>query len=379
MLSFRLGDRGPAVAEIRGLLRDLSLLAPAADDAGDEFDRALDSAVRAFQQQRGLVVDGIVGAQTFRALDGTRWTLGDRLLHHAVTHPFVGDDVADLQQRLLDLGFDPGRCDGVFEERTARALAEFQRNVGLSGDGALGPATIRAIAQLRRAVTGGRPQALRELEALARGGHGVAGKVVVVDPGHGGDDPGVSAHGLTEAEVAFDIAARLEGRLAAAGAHVFLTRSPEGGGSDTERAAFANAAEADLLVAVHLDGQPSSRAQGAATYYYGAGPQRWSPTGRQLANLVQDALTRRTDLRDCRAHAKSWELLLLTRMPAVQVEPGYLTNPRDAARLAQGSFRDAVADAVFSAVQSLYAQSPVEAPSGADHLVEVSQRSAAVG
>src|SRR6476469_3638425 len=112
--------------DLRAKLTRLGLLA--ADDSTDLFDDSVDRAVRAFQQRRGLRVDGVVGPETYRALDEAHWRLGDRLLSFTAGHPFVGDDVAMLQQRLLDMGFDPGRCDGIFGRQTEASLREFQRN-----------------------------------------------------------------------------------------------------------------------------------------------------------------------------------------------------------------------------------------------------------
>src|SRR5205823_6241119 len=105
-----------------------------------------------------------------------------------VSHPYVGDDVAMLQQRLLDMGFDPGRCDGIFGRQTEAALREFQRNVGLTPDGTVGPSTLKSLEQLRRTVTGGSPSERREEEQLRRGSGALSGCIVVLDPGNGGDD-----------------------------------------------------------------------------------------------------------------------------------------------------------------------------------------------
>lgn len=350
----RRGDVGPVVADIRSKLAVLGLL-PADAASRDVFDAACDRAVRHFQQDRGLTVDGIVGEQTYFALDEARWRLGDRTLYHFINHPFVGDDVAELQSRLHELGFDAGRVDGIFGPRTDAALRDFQRNVGVPIDGTLGPETRRAIEQLRRTVVGGRPAHLREHEALHRTGDRLAGKAIIIDPGHGSDDGGWSSDGLVEATVAYDVAARLRGLLAASGAMPCLTRGPDGWFSDRDRAAFANAADGDLMISLHCDGTPDSdQANGVATYFFGAGPTRTSAVGERLADLVQREIVARTDLTDCRIHGKSWDLLRLTRMPAVRVEMGYVTNPRDAARLADAAFRHALADSIFVAVQRLY-------------------------
>ena len=76
--------------------------------------------------------------------------------------------------------------------------------------------------------------------------------------------------------------------------------------------------------------------------------------GERLAGLVQREIVARTGLRDCRTHAKTWELLRLTRMPAVRVEVGYLTSPADRARLIDPRFRDRVVEAIVAAVQRMY-------------------------
>ena len=165
---YRRGHRGTAVSEIRSRLTRLGLVdTDPADPA--EFDDALDRAVRAFQQQRGLSVDGIVGPTTYRVLDEARWRLGDRLLTFVPGSVMSGDDVVALQQRLLDLGFQVGRVDGRFGHRTELAVREFQRNVGVPADGTCGPATLKALARLAPMVRGGRPNAMRDRGAAAHG------------------------------------------------------------------------------------------------------------------------------------------------------------------------------------------------------------------
>jgi N-acetylmuramoyl-L-alanine amidase len=358
----RRGDTGPAVEEVQAALVGLGALAAVPQDG--TFDEATDRAVRAFQQQRGLGVDGIVGPETYAALQAARHSLGDRILSHR-TRMLVGDDVAALQERLTELGFDPGRADGVFGPLTAGALAAFQREYGLRPDGVCGPATLRALAQLGRLVVGGRPQQLRESERLHAAGAALAGKVVVVDPGHGGADRGALARGLDEATLVQDLATRLEGRLQAMGVRVLLTRGWDSDPSDEERAALANGAGADLLLSLHVAAATSDRPHGVASYHFGTGTGTSSTVGEQLAGLAQRELVARTGLLDCRVHAKTWALLRLTQMPAVRVEVGHLTNPDDAALLADPAFRDGVAEALLVAVQRLYLPSEADPPTGA--------------
>ncbi|GGN89508.1 N-acetylmuramoyl-L-alanine amidase [Actinoplanes lobatus] len=368
MRSIRRGDTGPAVSEIRSILVGLELLDEAEPDV---FDEALETAVRAFQQNRGLGVDGMVGDETWGALDAARWRLGSRTLFHSVPDALVGEDVRALQERLLEMGYDTGRPDAVYGARTARAVAQFQREIGLVQDGSCGPQTMKALRRLGRKVVGGRPQWLREAEAFRQSGPNLVGKTIVIDPGHGGgDDTGVLVPDgplrWNEADLVFDLASRLEGRLSAAGMRVHLTRGPSPAApmSGAERAALANSLGADLLISLHLDGHTSDAAEGVATYHYGTGNGLSSTVGERLAALVQREIVVRAGMHDCRTHAKTWDLLRLTRMPTVRVDLGYLTSPTDRERLIDPMFREQIVEALLAAVQRMYFPVERDVPTG---------------
>lgn len=366
MRTIRHGDTGPAVAEIRAILVHLGFLAA----PGEAFDDATVRAVRAFQQSRGLTVDGQVGEETWRRLEAARWHLGARTLFQSIDNPLVGEDVRALQERLLEMGYDSGRPDAIYGPRTARAVAQFQREVGLAPDGSCGPQTVHALRRLGRKVVGGRPQWLREAEQLRASGPALVGKRVIVDPGHGGTDPGTVVTDpplrWTEAELVWDLASRLEGRLAAAGMRVHLTRGPQLATPmpPPARAELANELGVDLFVSLHADGHPNPAAEGVATYHYGSTDGATSTVGERLAGLVQREIVTRTGMRNCRTHAKSWDLLRLTRMPAVRVEVGYLSSPSDRQRLVDPGFRDTVADAILAAVQRMYYPVEEDVPTG---------------
>jgi len=387
--TYRRGDDGPAVAEVRAKLRLVGLLTeddaePARTVVTAVFDDATDLAVRAFQQQRGLPVDGIIGPATYQALDEARWRLGDRILFYVPARLLAGDDVAALQQRLLDMGFDCGRVDGLFGVETDVALRDFQRNTGLVADGTCGPATFKALTRLSRTVTGGRPHDMRDSEAINRAGPTLSDKLVIVDPGRG-DEPGAAS---TSDDLVYDLASRIEGRLSATGCTAFLTRGPEvgpgaplevvpvgdegevsgpevGRPGEVQRAEFANAAGADLLISLQAAAHDNPEASGVATYYYGSDRYgHYSSIGARFAGPVQREICARTDLVDLRTHPMNWDLLRRTRMPAVRIEVGYLSNAGDAARLADPAFRDVLAEAVVAAVQRLYLPPDQDAQTG---------------
>jgi N-acetylmuramoyl-L-alanine amidase len=204
---------------------------------------------------------------------------------------------------------------------------------------------------------------------VAAAGPSLLGKRIVVDPGHGGEDSGTVHHDgdrgddLVEAQLAWDLAARLEGRLTALGVSTWLTRGPHNGRSEEDRARLANDVGADLVISLHVDGFSSSRANGVAVYYFGAGESS-STIGERLADLVQRELVARTGMTNGRIHAKTWPLLRLTRMPAVRLEMGYLSSPLDRMRLSDPLFRDTVAEGVLVAVQRLYLPQSEDPPTG---------------
>ena len=377
---FRLGDSGPAVAQIIGLLKRIDLLGDAADVADQTrvtaseptYDDRVELAVRAFQQQRGLTVDGVVGPLTFRRLDEARWRLGDRILTHLPGNLIAGDDVYALQGRLLDLGFRVGRLDGYFGPETEAGLREFQRNFGIPPDGTCGPATLKALTRLSPMVKGGAPNALRAQERIREAGPHLGGKTVVIDVGRGHNLP--PDYAPVSDAVLHDLAQRVEGRLVAIGVQAFLTtpRWAETPGEETDRAAFANRTGADLFVSLALDTSANPDACGVSTYFFGdANRDTWSSVGERFAGLVQREIVARSDLVDLRSHPKTWDLLRHTKMPAVRLDSGYLTNAGDHARLCDPDFRDVLAEAIVVAVQRFYLSPEVDAHTGVLQVSEI--------
>lgn len=367
MRVLRRGDVGPDVAEIRSLLVGLGLLTmPNGSETGQDvvFDAEIEHAVRAFQQRRGLITDGIVGPATYRSLRGASYHLGSRPLAYLMSSQVHGDDVFALQERLTELGYDGGRPDGIFGPRTEQALRSFQRDYGLLIDGMCGAATVRALKQLSPRARGGRPVFLREQEQVRQSGPRLRGKRIVIDPGHGGDDSGVSVAGVREADIAWDLARRLEGRMKATGMEAFISRGPQRGPTEAERAAFANEAGADLFLSLHCDGNRSPAANGVAMFHFGTGNGTTSTLGELLASYIQRELVARTGLLDCRVHPKTWEILRLTRCPAVRAEIGYLTNDGDRAKLSDPAFRDVVAEGILIAIKRLYLLGEDDQPTG---------------
>jgi len=311
-----------------------------------------ESEIRSFQQARGLSVTGLVDEVTARALEEAQWKLGDRSLNLQEPPLMHGDDVAALQSRLTEMGFDCGRVDGIYGPRTELAVKDLQKSVGATIDGKCGPATIIALIRLTKIVSGGAPSILRESANQKNRGPALANKTIVLNPD--GDD-----------SLVYDVAVRTEGRLLALGASVFLTRGANNNPSENERIAFANNSNADLMISLHEDSYKNENAHGAATYFYGSEAHGvHSIVGERFASLVQREICARTDFANCRTHAMTWDLLRLTKAPAVRIDLGYKTNPGDIGRMSRPDFRDVIAEALVIAIQRLYLAAEDDAKTG---------------
>ncbi|MEV6556945.1 N-acetylmuramoyl-L-alanine amidase [Nocardia sp. NPDC051756] len=379
MHRLRHGDSGPAVAEVRSTLASLGFLHAHVDtdhadareywkDTEASFDHRLDSAVRAFQQHRGLLVDGVVGPATYRALKEASYRLGARTLIYQLSAPLYGDDVATLQRKLQDLGFYVHRVDGYFGPHTHEGLTSFQREIGLAADGICGPDTLRSLDLLGARVTGGNPHRIAEEEVVHRAGPQLTGKRIVIDPGLGGPDKGhpvPTEYGdVYESEILWDLASRLEGRMAATGMETFLSRPWGANPTDAERADTSNAFDADLMISLRCATNPSPLANGVAGFYFGNSHGSASMIGQVLAGFIQREVVARTSLQDCRTHARTWDLLRLTKMPTVQIDIGYLTNDYDATVLTNPRMRDVIAEAILISVKRLYLLGQDDQPTG---------------
>jgi N-acetylmuramoyl-L-alanine amidase len=269
-----------------------------------------------------------------------------------------GDDVRALQGALSRLGFDAGKEDGIFGPQTDRAAREFQRGIGVPVDGIVGSSTVEAFSRLRTGpagvATGHRPTAVRERERLRElSPHQLRGATIALDAGHGGDDAGaIGPTGLEEARVALELVEALSQEMAARGAQPLLLRRRQDAPNDSIRARAANDARASLLVAIHLNSHAEPGAEGATVFY--CGREGWvSPLGHRLAELILEELTS-LGLTDGRTHAKWLPLLRETRMPAVHVEPCFITNPREEAALRDDGFRARLAGAMARGIERYF-------------------------
>ena len=347
MRIIRRGSRGADVQDVQQRLIAFGLHV-GAEDLGGRYGESTEDAVRSFQQRRSIPADGIVGPETWEQLVEAGYELGDRTLY--LRYPYLrGDDVQELQAKLNALGFDAWREDGIFGEHVDSAVREFQRNTGREEDGIVGPDTVEALERLRPDPKAPSRALVREAESL-RSTSGLAGTVVAVDAGHGGEDAGaVGPGGLRESEATFALVEALAQELRSGGARPRLLRTRNDNPSAGNRAKMANAMGAALCVSVHLN-EGDAVAGGTTCSYFGTEATH-SPAGLRLAEFLQKEVVAVTGLEDCRTNPTGIALLRETRMPAVQVEPLFITNEHEERLLERPGFAHDLAVAIAEAVQ----------------------------
>lgn len=172
---------------------------------------------------------------------------------------------------------------------------------------------------------------------------------VVIDAGHGGHDRG-GVPGMRYAEKIYtlDVARRLEARLRAMGYRTVMTRSDDYFVGLDGRCSIANAQRDAIFVSVHFNSAPREGASGIETYYY-------SGKSGSLAAAVHRSVVRNTGAEDRRVRTRGFYVIRNTRIPAILVECGFLTNRIEGGRIAGSSaYRQRLADAIAAGIRSRY-------------------------
>ncbi|NMA62167.1 MAG: N-acetylmuramoyl-L-alanine amidase CwlD [Firmicutes bacterium] len=193
---------------------------------------------------------------------------------------------------------------------------------------------------------------------------GISGRVIVIDAGHGGIDPGaVSGKGVLEKDITLEIAKELELLLKKAAVYVIMVRRGDYDLADSSeahllnrkrqdlirRVTIAEEAKADLYISIHANYFPSPIWSGAQTFYYEGRLE-----DQRLAKDIQTELVKHLGPNNRLAKTGDFRVLRDTTMPAALVEVGFLSNPREAELLGQVGYQKRVAAAIFAGILRYY-------------------------
>ncbi len=187
-------------------------------------------------------------------------------------------------------------------------------------------------------------------------GLATASKVIIIDPGHGGFDPGkVGITGIHEKEINLNIALKLRDYLEQSGAYVIMTRTEDVDldGDDTKqwkkgdminRSQIVNNSDGDIMISIHQNSFPQADVRGGQVFFY-----KDSEAGKILAQSIQKAIKTHGDQENKRVakHNGDYYILRTTKIPAVIVECGFLTNYEEETKLNTDQYQEKIAWAIY--------------------------------
>jgi N-acetylmuramoyl-L-alanine amidase len=275
-----------------------------------------------------------------------------------------------------------------------RVVIDFARDVVSTKDAKVASATTKNMkVPTADAKSTAETKAVKPPAVNGRGGFSLSRQLglgvarIVIDPGHGGYDPGAMTDGVSEADVVLDVAARLERLLLnQPGVEVVLTRRTNVYVPLEERTAMANRAGADLFLSIHANASEDDRARGIETYFLNFAPNpaaeaiaarenaasartmRQLPDivkaialnnkideSRDFASLVQSSMMERLkrgnkSVKDLGVKQAPFMVLIGATMPSILAEVSFLTNPQEAALLRGTAYRQQIAEALFTGI-----------------------------
>ncbi len=246
-------------------------------------------------------------------------------------------------------GLDYGSFDTLSEGTEGRVLAEengwllIKLNYGSTG---WVYASYTSDSRVEPPSRGERPP--RDIEEGS-----LQGRIICLDPGHGGHNPGaVGITGLRESEVALNVARKVASNLREMGASVVMTRDGAYDVSLGNRVNIAHRNGADIFVSIHANSHPNPSISGTETYYYSWGNN--ASSSRHLANLVQTALVNDSGLRDIGVKHGSFYVIRTPWIPSILIELGFLSNYHDESLLRQEWYLQGQARSISNAINSYF-------------------------
>lgn len=186
----------------------------------------------------------------------------------------------------------------------------------------------------------------------------VENKVVIIDAGHGGFDPGkTGANGENEKDINLKIASYLQQYLEQSGAVAIITRSDDSALGDSKKAdmscrkSIVNDSGGDILISIHQNSFTSKKAAGAQVFYY-----KTSTEGKRLAESIQQSLIDTVDSENTRAAKPNSDYYVLrtTEIPAAIVECGFLSNPEEEKKLNDDEYQQKTAWAIYKGILNYF-------------------------
>lgn len=188
----------------------------------------------------------------------------------------------------------------------------------------------------------------------------LSNKIILIDAGHGGWDPGkVAGNNIFEKDINLSIAKKLQEYLEQSGAFVFMTRVEDKALSDKKmqdmrnRKEISNSTSADMMISIHQNSFSQKNIKGAQVFYY-----KESDSGKKLAELIQNEIKENVDANNNRVAKTNSDYYVLRKIkiPSVIVECGFLSNTNELEKLTSSDYQNKIAWAIYLGILDYYSQ-----------------------
>lgn len=314
------------------------------------FGEITEASVKEFQKKYKINPDGVVGQTTRAKIDsllkasnapGSAGSAGSNI---TLQNGTKGDTVLQLQNSLKKLGFFTGSPTGYFGNVTEASVKSFQRQYGLLADGKAGPSTLPKISLLlkKRSTT-----------------------KIVIDPGHGGIDPGTARGNAVEKEITLSISKNLTSFLGQKGYSVSLTRDSDvslyklsniSGSTQLRdlnaRTNIINKSGIKLFVSIHVNSYPDSPSTSGSIVYYNGKLHQSKILAENIQKVLNGIVSGGKKRMTHSPQKADFYVIRNSNVLGVLVETAFITNTQDRQLLMTNSFRNKVALAIVQGIEN---------------------------
>ncbi|MGE7092718.1 N-acetylmuramoyl-L-alanine amidase [Lysinibacillus sp. NPDC048646] len=193
------------------------------------------------------------------------------------------------------------------------------------------------------------------LKLLNQSGNPLKDRIIIIDPGHGGKDPGTSFGSISEKNITLKVGTLVKNKLEAAGAKVLMPRTGDTFPTPQDRVDFTHANYGEIFVSIHVNSAANTAAQGTETYYAKT-PGDMYEEDIDLATFVNNQIVNNLNMKNRKVKEEKHIVSANTNIPAILVELGFLTNSEDRAKMTDDQYVEQFAESIYKGILQYYAK-----------------------
>lgn len=191
------------------------------------------------------------------------------------------------------------------------------------------------------------------IKLMNTAGSSVKGRVIILDPGHGGKDPGAVKEGSSEKAIVLKVGTLVKQKLEKAGAKVYMTRTGDTYPTLEDRVAFTKKNYGEVYVSVHVNSASSSSASGTETYYNVSTGDQYEED-KKLATYINNEIVTNANMKNRGVKEGPFYVIRNMMIPSVLVELGFISNPSDREKLINDKYVEIFAQSIYNGIVDYY-------------------------